>query len=147
MSRIFPCGNESSIRQSWRRNTDGWQHGRLGCRAAADQVPCAEVWISAGLRYIYVYSSPHVHSNPACAELILGPTFREVTIAWVGKYPYTAFVKSLYDTQTNGSAERIIVCSKMTTGSATSWSLVQRSPTECDVSKVCGREASKNETA
>jgi hypothetical protein len=29
--------------------------------------------------------------------------------------------------------------------SATSWSLVQRSPTECRVSKVCDREASKNE--
>jgi hypothetical protein len=32
--------------------------------------------------------------------------------------------------------------------SATSWSLVQRSPTECGVSKkVCDREASKNEAA
>jgi hypothetical protein len=29
--------------------------------------------------------------------------------------------------------------------SATSWSLVQRSPTECGVSKLCDREASKNE--
>ena len=27
--------------------------------------------------------------------------------------------------------------------SATTWSLVQRSPTECGVSKVCDREASK----
>jgi hypothetical protein len=27
--------------------------------------------------------------------------------------------------------------------SATSWSLVQRSPTECGVSNVCDREASK----
>jgi hypothetical protein len=31
--------------------------------------------------------------------------------------------------------------------SATSWSLVQRSPTECGVSKKCDREASKNEAA
>jgi hypothetical protein len=31
--------------------------------------------------------------------------------------------------------------------SATSWSLVQRSSTECGVSKVCDREASKNEEA
>jgi hypothetical protein len=31
--------------------------------------------------------------------------------------------------------------------SATSWSLVQRSPTEYGVSKVCDREASKNEEA
>jgi hypothetical protein len=31
--------------------------------------------------------------------------------------------------------------------SATSWSLVQRSPTECGVSKTCDREASKNEAA
>jgi hypothetical protein len=31
--------------------------------------------------------------------------------------------------------------------SVTSWSLVQRSPTECGVSKVCDREASKNEEA
>jgi hypothetical protein len=31
--------------------------------------------------------------------------------------------------------------------SATGWSLVQRSPTECGVSKVCDREASKNEAA
>jgi hypothetical protein len=28
---------------------------------------------------------------------------------------------------------------------ATGWSLVQKSPTECGVSKVCDREASKNE--
>jgi hypothetical protein len=31
--------------------------------------------------------------------------------------------------------------------SATSWSLVQRSPTECGVSNVCDRETSKNEAA
>jgi hypothetical protein len=31
--------------------------------------------------------------------------------------------------------------------SATSWSLVKRSPTECGVSEVCDREASKNEEA
>jgi hypothetical protein len=31
--------------------------------------------------------------------------------------------------------------------SATGWSLVQRSPTECDVSKKCDREASKNKEA
>jgi hypothetical protein len=31
--------------------------------------------------------------------------------------------------------------------SATSWSLVQRSPTEYGVSKTCDREASKNEVA
>jgi hypothetical protein len=31
--------------------------------------------------------------------------------------------------------------------SATSWSLVQRTPTECVVSKNCDREASKNEAA
>jgi hypothetical protein len=31
--------------------------------------------------------------------------------------------------------------------SATSWSLVQRSPTECGASKKCNREASKNEAA
>jgi hypothetical protein len=31
--------------------------------------------------------------------------------------------------------------------SATSWSLVQRSPTKCGVSKKCDREASKNEAA
>jgi hypothetical protein len=30
--------------------------------------------------------------------------------------------------------------------SASGWSLVQRSPTECGVSKKCDREASKNET-
>jgi hypothetical protein len=30
---------------------------------------------------------------------------------------------------------------------ATGWSLVQRSPTECGVSNVCDREASKNEAA
>jgi hypothetical protein len=29
----------------------------------------------------------------------------------------------------------------------TGWSLVQRSPTECGVSKKCDREASKNEAA
>jgi hypothetical protein len=31
--------------------------------------------------------------------------------------------------------------------SATGWSLVQMSPTECGVSKNCDREASKNEAA
>jgi hypothetical protein len=31
--------------------------------------------------------------------------------------------------------------------SATGWSLVQRSLTECGVSKKCDREASKNEAA
>ena len=31
--------------------------------------------------------------------------------------------------------------------SAKGWSLVQRSPTECGVNKVCDREASKNEAA
>jgi hypothetical protein len=31
--------------------------------------------------------------------------------------------------------------------SATSWSLVQWSPTDCGVSKVCDREALKNEAA
>jgi hypothetical protein len=31
--------------------------------------------------------------------------------------------------------------------SVTGWSLVQRSPTDCGVSKVCDREASKTEAA
>jgi hypothetical protein len=31
--------------------------------------------------------------------------------------------------------------------SASGWSLVQRSPTECGVSQVCDRESSKNEEA
>jgi hypothetical protein len=31
--------------------------------------------------------------------------------------------------------------------SATGWSLVQRSPAECDVFKKCDREASKNKAA
>jgi hypothetical protein len=39
-----------------------------------------------------------------------------------------------------------VVCCQVEV-SATSWSLVQRSPTECGVSKVCDREASKNEEA
>jgi hypothetical protein len=40
----------------------------------------------------------------------------------------------------------IVVCCQIEV-SATSWSLVQRSPTECGMSKVCDREASKNEAA
>jgi hypothetical protein len=36
----------------------------------------------------------------------------------------------------------IVVCCQVEV-SATSWSLVQRSPTECDMSNVCDREASK----
>jgi hypothetical protein len=36
-----------------------------------------------------------------------------------------------------------VVCCQLEV-SATSWSLVQRSPTECGVSKKCDREASKN---
>jgi hypothetical protein len=35
-----------------------------------------------------------------------------------------------------------VVCCQVEV-SATSWSLVQRSPTECGVSKKCDREASK----
>jgi hypothetical protein len=39
-----------------------------------------------------------------------------------------------------------VVCRQVEV-SATGWSLVQRSPTECSVSKKCDREASKNEEA
>jgi hypothetical protein len=39
-----------------------------------------------------------------------------------------------------------VVCCKVEV-SATSWSLVQRSPTECGMSKKCDCEASKNEAA
>jgi hypothetical protein len=39
-----------------------------------------------------------------------------------------------------------VVCCQVEV-SATSWSLVQRSPTVCGVSKKCDREASKNEAA
>jgi hypothetical protein len=39
-----------------------------------------------------------------------------------------------------------VVCCQVEV-SATSWSLVQRSPTECGVSKVCDRKTSKNEEA
>jgi hypothetical protein len=39
-----------------------------------------------------------------------------------------------------------VVCCQVEV-SASSWSLVQRSPTECGVAEVCDREASKNEAA
>jgi hypothetical protein len=39
-----------------------------------------------------------------------------------------------------------VVCCQVEV-SATSWSLVQRSPTDCGVSKVCDREASKKNDA
>jgi hypothetical protein len=39
-----------------------------------------------------------------------------------------------------------VVCCQVEV-SASGWSLVQRSPTECGVSKVCDREASINEAA
>jgi hypothetical protein len=39
-----------------------------------------------------------------------------------------------------------VVCCQVQV-SATGWSLVQRSPTECGVSKVCDCETSKNEEA
>jgi hypothetical protein len=39
-----------------------------------------------------------------------------------------------------------VVCCQVEV-SATSWSLIQRSPTECGVSKKCDHEASKNEEA
>jgi hypothetical protein len=39
-----------------------------------------------------------------------------------------------------------VVCCQVEV-SATGWSLVQRSPTECGVSKKCDREASKNDAA
>ena len=39
-----------------------------------------------------------------------------------------------------------VVCCQVEV-SATGWSLVQRSPTECGVSKVCDGEASKNKAA
>jgi hypothetical protein len=40
----------------------------------------------------------------------------------------------------------IVVCCQVEV-SATGWSLVQRSPTDCGVSKKCDREASINEAA
>ena len=39
-----------------------------------------------------------------------------------------------------------VVCCQVQV-SATGWSLVQRSPTKCGVSKVCDRETSKNDEA
>jgi hypothetical protein len=39
-----------------------------------------------------------------------------------------------------------VVCCQVEV-SVTSWCLVQRSPTECGLSKICDREASKNEAA
>jgi hypothetical protein len=39
-----------------------------------------------------------------------------------------------------------VVCCQVEV-SAMGWSLVQRSPTECGVSKKCDREVSKNEAA
>jgi hypothetical protein len=39
-----------------------------------------------------------------------------------------------------------VVCCQVDV-SASGWSLVQRSPTECGVSKTCDREASKNDEA
>jgi hypothetical protein len=39
-----------------------------------------------------------------------------------------------------------VVCCQVQV-SATNWSLVQRSPTECGVSKVCDRETLNNEEA
>jgi hypothetical protein len=39
-----------------------------------------------------------------------------------------------------------VVCCQVEV-SARGWSLVQRSPTECGVSKVCDRETSKNKEA
>ena len=39
-----------------------------------------------------------------------------------------------------------VVCCQVEV-SATSWSLIQRSPTECGVSKKCDGEATKNEEA
>jgi hypothetical protein len=39
------------------------------------------------------------------------------------------------------SVEKVVCCQVEV--SASGWSLVQRSPTDCGVSKVCDREASK----
>jgi hypothetical protein len=39
-----------------------------------------------------------------------------------------------------------VVCCQIEV-SALGWALLQRSPTECDESKKCDREASKNEAA
>ena len=37
--RIFPCGNESTVRRKWRKNTAGQWHRRGGYYAAAVHVP------------------------------------------------------------------------------------------------------------
>jgi hypothetical protein len=47
----------------------------------------------------------------------------------------------------NGCLSVVSVVCYQVKVSATSWSLVQRRPTECDVSKVCDSETSKNEVA
>jgi hypothetical protein len=46
----------------------------------------------------------------------------------------------ILDEINNGNGVRLEV-------SVTGWSLIQRSPIECDVSQVCDHETSKNEEA
>jgi hypothetical protein len=61
--------------------------------------------------------------------------------AWVCGRSLTRIVGS----NPTGSVVSVMCCQVEV--SATSWSLVQRSPTECGVSDVCDREASKDEEA
>ena len=61
--------------------------------------------------------------------------------AWVYGRPLTGIAGS----NPTGSLVSVVCCQVEV--SATGWSPVQRSPTDCGVSKKCDREASKNEEA
>jgi hypothetical protein len=65
--------------------------------------------------------------------------------AWVYGRSLAAIVGSNPTGGMDVSLVSVVCCQVLV--SATSWSLVQRSPTECGVSKVCDCETSKNEKA
>jgi hypothetical protein len=65
---------------------------------------------------------------------------------WIkGEKPRTG--KKIKSHWGHGSLSLVSVVCCQVEVSATGWSLVQRSPTECGVSTKCDREASKNEAA
>lgn len=101
MCRVFPCRSEGVVDRRWRKML-------LGVNASGGAVilwpirfHCVEIWISAGLPYMFICNWPYVFFLPTCAKLDLALALRNVTVAYVGKclyahayYMYFGFIKN-----------------------------------------------------
>lgn len=61
MRRIFPDGNESATRRTWRKNTARRLHRRRTGHAAAGQVPVCSSFDVSWTSLIYTYSGPFAY--------------------------------------------------------------------------------------